>query len=375
MTHKPTVVVFGLGDVGFGVVRDLARVPGLRVVACRRSAEAGRGDVNLATAVADVLGQRSDVCFEAVDVSAEAEVRAVLERHEPDLVFQCATALPYWRVRELPDPVSEALLGVGIGWTAPMNVQYPVVVGRALEATGLADTTLFVNASTPDYTNVVLDRIGLPVDCGIGNIGGGRVSMLRRGAAARLDVPPEDVSVRAAFPHAVAATLRESGGTGGLPYFLQVRRRGEDVTDAVDPDDALADGWPELPHLSHPPRGYPLASAHSTAIITGLLHDTGRVTHAPAPDGLPGGWPVRLTRQGAEPVVPPGTDENRLRAVNEAGLRGDGIEAIRDDGTIVFTERSREVVRDALSYDRAELPPGDLAAGRAEIEAALDALD
>jgi len=375
MSDKLTVVVFGMGEVGFGLVRELARLPGLRVVACRRNDQEGSKDVNLLTVAGEVMGQHSDIRFESVDISELEQVRKILERYQPDLVFQCATALSYLRVRQLPSDISDTLLHVGIGWTAPMNIQYPIVVGRAIKELGLSDSTVFVNASTPDYTNVVLDRLGLPIDCGIGNIGGGRVSMIAYGAAARLGVAREDLTVRAAFPHAVAAALRENKSTGGHPYYLNVRYHGADVTTEVDPDESLRGGWPKIPSLGKPQHGYPLAVASSTAVISGILYDTHDITHVPGANGLPGGWPVKLQRDGVDVVVPPGAAENDLRDVNNAGLRGDGIEEIKTDGTIVFTEQSREAVRNALGYDCAVLAPEDLANRRSEIAAAITSIE
>ena len=68
-----------------------------------------------------------------------------------------------------------------------------------------------------------------------------------------------------------------------------------------------------------------------------LLRDEPTATHAPAPNGLPGGYPVRLSQRGVELDLPERLRQDEAIAVNERAARFDGIERIEPDGTIVFT--------------------------------------
>ena len=61
---------------------------------------------------------------------------------------------------------------------------------------------------------------------------------------------------------------------------------------------------------------------------------------APAPHGLPGGYPVRFDSGKVELDLPPGADLDELIEFHWTLTRGDGIDHIEDDGTVVFTDRA-----------------------------------
>lgn len=62
---------------------------------------------------------------------------------------------------------------------------------------------------------------------------------------------------------------------------------------------------------------------------------------APAPQGLPGGYPVRI--QGGEVTLdlPSGVSLDEAIAFNETMSSLDGVQAIDNDGTIHFTDKAR----------------------------------
>ena len=61
---------------------------------------------------------------------------------------------------------------------------------------------------------------------------------------------------------------------------------------------------------------------------------------APAPHGLPGGYPVRFDSGKVELDLPPGADLDELIEFHWTLACGDGIDHIEDDGTVVFTDRA-----------------------------------
>jgi hypothetical protein len=95
----------------------------------------------------------------------------------------------------------------------------------------------------------------------------------------------------------------------------------------------------ELFHAPWPlPAGtvsHDLTAAHTVQIVEALLGDEPTAAHAPAPGGLPGGYPVRLSREAIEVDWP---EVHDAVALNERAQRWDGIERIEADGTIVFTQ-------------------------------------
>ena len=57
----------------------------------------------------------------------------------------------------------------------------------------------------------------------------------------------------------------------------------------------------------------------------------------PAPDGRPGGYPVRISAGGVTLDLPGGVPEPEAIAINATAARWDGIEQIDGEGTMTFT--------------------------------------
>ncbi len=86
-------------------------------------------------------------------------------------------------------------------------------------------------------------------------------------------------------------------------------------------------------------------------IILGILFNTKELGHAPGPDGLPGGYPVRLNSDGAEVFLPlDWTLEEAIR-VNNEGQVFEGVESIKDDGTVVITDKAANIFKKLLDFD------------------------
>ena len=82
-----------------------------------------------------------------------------------------------------------------------------------------------------------------------------------------------------------------------------------------------------------------------------LLNDSKILSLAPAPGGLPGGYPVRIGADGAKVVLPDGITMDEALKINLEGQKRDGIEEIKDDGTIVFTKPVYEAAKKVYNFD------------------------
>jgi hypothetical protein len=70
--------------------------------------------------------------------------------------------------------------------------------------------------------------------------------------------------------------------------------------------------------------------------------------------GLVGGYPVRLGRR-VEIALPKEISLNEAIRINEeAARKSDALEAIKNDGTIVPTEASYEVLKEVFGFDHRE---------------------
>ncbi len=99
----------------------------------------------------------------------------------------------------------------------------------------------------------------------------------------------------------------------------------------------------------------PVVAASGVKNGLALLRDTGLLTHSPGPQGLPGGYPVRLSGSGAEVVLPASVTMDQALVINEAGQRADGVERIEGDGTVVHTDKAIQIMKEVLGYDLAPL--------------------
>jgi len=85
---------------------------------------------------------------------------------------------------------------------------------------------------------------------------------------------------------------------------------------------------------------------------------------------LPGAYPTRLSAEGAE-VVLPGLSLEEAVEINEAGARLDGIERVKDDGTVVFVEENVELMREVVGYECEELKVSESEERARELNAKL----
>jgi hypothetical protein len=82
-----------------------------------------------------------------------------------------------------------------------------------------------------------------------------------------------------------------------------------------------------------------------------MINDTNEFTNLCGPNGLPGGYSVRVSAKGAEVVIPEGFTLEDVIQVNLDALKFDGIDDIKDDGTVVFTEESRRLNKEWIGAD------------------------
>lgn len=162
--------------------------------------------------------------------------------------------------------------------------------------------------------------------------------------------------------------LEASASLADYPYWLRVMVGDRDVTQELRAEGLLAEAGRNLPKG----RSIMARTAASTADkVVHLLRDSGALTHAPGPAGLVGGWDVRLSRAGARVVLPNGINQEQATALMEKAQKGDGIEAILPDGSVVFTQQARQAMLDLLGYHCPVLRPEESEARADELRARL----
>jgi hypothetical protein len=97
--------------------------------------------------------------------------------------------------------------------------------------------------------------------------------------------------------------------------------------------------------------GQYVVAASSVKNILAIYNDTGELTHAPGPQGLEGGYPVRLSRKGAGVVLPKGMTLEQARELNLKAQQFDGIKEIKGNGDIHVTEEAHATFKEMLHID------------------------
>jgi hypothetical protein len=316
-----TVLVIGLGDLGTRVFDALARLPEIeRLVGAGRDEERGRARAGQTAFVAMLAGGPRDVAFEPLDLDDVAATSALLRRLDPEVVVTAASRHTWWR--PFADERVDAL---------PFGVWLPlqlVLVRKVMEAHREAGIgTRVVCLPYPDAVGPALVPLGLAPDLGAGNVAETAPKLELLAGADR-----DEVRVRLVMHHAAQRVAFGRPAADEPPWAAEVLVRGERLPDE-DVQRLFRAPWP----LPQGRDTHELSAAATAHAVRALLADEPTATHAPAPNGLPGGYPVRLSRRGVELDLPAHLTREEAIALNERAARFDGIEHIDRDGTIVFT--------------------------------------
>ena len=358
MTTSPTILIAGLGDLGSVALELLAREhwPG-RIIASSRTLGRAEASVNLARLGAIAQGMRPNLEAASLDLDDVDHAAEFIRQLSPDVILSTATRQSWWTPYALPAEPRDLLTAAGFGAWLPIHLILSLKLMRALRLSEIQARTLI--APFPDVSNCVLSRLGLEPTCGVGNIAE-MVPKIESLAANKLGVPIDDVSVTLVAHHALQGYVSEFPADKGPPFFLRIMHAGTNVTDVIG-------------GLDFPRQAYPIPSGRRTHFLTAssIVRLMAALTskevrlHAPGPEGLPGGYPVLVGPRGVR--VPAIKDLSRRAAIeiNEASHRFDGIEAIGPDGTVIFSERTVEIMSKELGYRCQKLPPSEIE-GRAD---------
>lgn len=346
------IFLMGLGDLGGHVLEFLARVPGIhRLAAADINEDWGQRKTNVAILGASHMGFYPRIEFYKADVSRPEAIAELLRQVRPRVIFNGTSLQSWWVVEELPEELSGRLMGAGVGPWLPMHLTLTHKLMTAIRLSGL-DGVQVVNGSFPDAVNPVLAKLGLAPTVGMGNFDL-LVSRLRLATSQLLQVPMRNVQVYMVGHHCHPVRLRKYGKMDA-PYYLKILVGDQEITPRLSYEEVFRAVHERLPTPGGR-QAHPHVAGSAIKNLLALLHETGEITHAPGPCGLPGGYPVRLGGTGAEVVVPGGLTLQGMVQINEAAQRFDGIDGILDDGTVVFTDEAAEIMRTELGYDCKQL--------------------
>lgn len=345
------VMIVGTGEIGGHIleflVRD-SRCPEL--IVCDLNEEVGQKKVNNALIGAAVSRQYPTVNFKKVNLTDIEETAQLIEKEKPDVIINCAVLQTWHVIRQLPPKEYAKLSEASLGAWLPCQLALAYNLMKAIEKSGV--DAKVINTALSDLTNPVLAKVGLAPTIGIGNVELIEPAV-RINVARKLQIPVDIVKIYLVAHHQWWVYPREKGYKRG-PYFIKILVNDKDVTDDFDTYQLL---WDSI-KLYLPNTEFTTVSASSTIKnLFALLSPSGIFTHSPTPKGLPGGYPIILSNKGAELALPEGITKEEAIKINTDSAKIDGIDHVKEDGTVVYSEYTHKILKDILGFDHKSFKP------------------
>ncbi len=363
------LLIGSAGSVGHDIMYLMSsmNLP-MKVVGADYNENKGRYEVEESLQIAHNLGYYPDFSFQKIDLFNIEQTAEILAELRPCVVCNLSSLGSWWITRLLPD---EEYKKIGpIGPWVPNHLTLIYKLMQAVQMSGIK--TKVVNGALPDVTNVVLSKLGLAPTCGGGNMDIG-LQRIKRIVARDMGVPYQSVQLYGVGHHGTFYTVKYHG-----PFWVKIIVDGTDVSERY-PNEKIATMYEEAGFASTQQFGGALIDQMKTATsflnnILGLYFDTKKVHGAVAgPNGLPGAYPARFSAEGVELVLP-GISLQEAIAINEKGAQIDGVQEIKEDGTIVFMDENVEYMREVVGYDCKELKPEESEARAEELAERLKKL-
>jgi hypothetical protein len=355
------IMLIGLGGLAKAALQIMATKPEIKkIVVASRDTQNSEAFCNLVGAGGIAQGLNPDIEFTFLDLNNSEQTAETISHENPDVIFSTATMMSPWLTSKLPLEINLALYPAGFGVWLPMHLPLTMKLMQAIQLADYRGFTL--TAPFPDIVNCILSKVNLAPTSGIGNVDL-YIPKIRRLSAEALGVSTNEIQVQMVAHHALMPYFMGLANDNAPPFHLSVMVDNEDVTEKINARKLLSTN---LPIIVGPETNYITASS-AVRLIQAFLSEEDVHMHAPAPNGLPGGYPVTVSKQGIKPSRIEGmTIENAIQ-INEDSHPFDSIQYIEADGTAVFTEVASEALRTSFNFNCKQLHPNDIQAQAEEL--------
>lgn len=363
------MIIGSAGSVGHDMMYQIAcmGLP-IKVIGSDINEAKGKFEIEESLHIAHSFGYYPDLSFERINLFDVEGTAEKLKALQPKVICNLASLGSWWVTRLLPD---EEYKKIGpIGTWLPNHLTLAMKLMQAIKKSGV--DIKVVNGAFPDATNVVLGKLGMAPVCGGGNMDLG-IFRFKRILARDIGVPFRSVRIYGVGHHGSFYTKRMDA-----PFWVKIMVDGEDFTDRY-PNTKLRDMYAKAGYARSTQYTGALVDQMRTAAsflknILAVYYDTEETMECvPGPNGLPGAYPCRLGENGAEVVVPDISLDEAIE-INRAGGQYDGIERIKDDGTVVYRDENVEFMREVVGYDCKELKPSESEERAKELDTLLKKL-
>ncbi len=355
-----TLMIFGLGDLGGWALEFFARRTGLStIIAADAREDWGVMKTHCAAAGAGHEGYSKVIRFEKCDVRNTDATAELINKYKPDVIYSTLTLSGWLSNRGVAQAFGKKFHQAQVSGVPAQFILLQKMM-EALKRSG--HKAPVVNHAFPDLVNAILVRAGYPVTLGAGNLDN-IVAEIKRKISISEKVPFTDVTVYLVAEHA----LNVFGPKGGAPFFLKVLVGDKDITEKMDPQVLLSDRLISSPPDQGSWLNHPYIAASAVRNVMAMINDTNEFACSPGPNGLPGGYPIRIKASGVEVVLPKGMTMKQAIDINMGGLRLEGVEDLKEDGTIVVTAEANKTIKELYGLDLKQIRPSEMEALGKEI--------
>ena len=348
---KQKAMLIGIGGLGSIVLELLARDATIdHIVACDINKEVGVARCNLAQLGAMAQGYDPFISFVPLDLNKTEKVIEIVQLEKPAIILSTASLQTWWLPNLLPPDKAAIIKSAGFGVWLPVHLTLTLKLMQALKDANYSG--IILTAPFPDVVNYILSRINLAPTCGVGNIDE-IVPKLRFLAAQKLQTSTDIIQVFLVAHHALESYAFGKTGKEKPPYFLRIEHEKKDVSKNVNADELLFSPY----SLPSGPEAHFLTAGSTVRLIRAFLSNKDSFLHAPAPNGLPGGYPVIVNNTGVKLAPIPHLTPEEAIDINMRSHRFDGIEQIEDDGTVTFSTEAMDILHRELGYKCYHLAP------------------
>ncbi len=309
MSETTDILITGSGAFAARILFDLAATTQIptRIAVAGRNAQRQAWLETASRARAHMFGRPVTVNAHLVDLDVPDEIAELVTKLRPSVILQAASLQPGSVISEQGNAWSKLVAAGGLSASAVFQAMLSARVGRV--CIDALPNVHFINACFPDVANGLLAAIGLPITCGIGNI-----QILAN-------------AFGGALPHAQAHKLKVLAHYQNLAAWrrLPADRQGAGARIWLD-DVEVADVYSTFRgvQLTQEPV-IDISGAAATPLLLALAHRRDWQGHAPGPEGLPGGYPVRSSAGRLTLDLPPGLTREAAVRWNLAHEEASGL--------------------------------------------------
>ncbi len=319
MVDKCDILVAGTGTFGERIIFDIAVTADKPV----KVAIGGRNRARMewlclaANSRAAIFGRPATFSTLPIEWGSAETIAEAVAASEPGVVVQAASVQSPSVIHTTDSAWGQLVKNGGLSVTAVFQTLLSERAARAMRLAG--NQGAFINCCYPDVVNGILAAKKVPITCGVGNV------------AILANMFEGDLGIRQAGSLKVLAHYQCLG-----PWRLRATERSGTLARVWIDEEEISDLYERFAHLKLTPEPViDISGCTAVPIIYALLGHYDLLGHAPAPAGLPGGYPIAIKDRVMDLNLPAGLNRDDAIAWNRAFEEQSGI-VVESDGQVVY---------------------------------------